>query len=68
VGHDGHMSDDSGQWWYCLKHNAVESGAGCGNTDRMGPYGSAEDASHALERAAQRTAEWEHDPNWNDED
>jgi hypothetical protein len=65
-GHDDAMSDDN-QWWYCLKHNTVEPGAGCGNTDRLGPYASSEEAAQALQKAAERTEAWDNDPRWNDD-
>ncbi len=32
------MSDDNTQWWFCLKHNTVEHGDACANSERMGPY------------------------------
>lgn len=57
----------SERWWYCLKHDAVEPDKGCANIDRMGPYESAEEAARALQTAAARTEEWEHDPRWNDD-
>ena len=62
------MSDDSGQWWYCLVHKTVEKGAGCGNTDRLGPYASEDEAAHAIEKAAERTEQWDNDPRWKDDD
>lgn len=45
----------SPQWWYCLKHQRVESDSGCANADRMGPYVTSQDAERALETAAART-------------
>ena len=65
--HDQAMSNDSGQWWFCLKHKAVEQGPGCPNDERMGPYASSEEASGALQRAAERTESWDNDPKWNDD-
>jgi len=61
------MSDDNDQWWYCLKHQTVERGDSCANTERLGPYASAEEAGKALSRAAERTESWDNDPKWNDE-
>ena len=58
----------SEQWWFCLKHQAVEQGSGCANIDRMGPYATAEEAARALQTAAERTEEWEKDPRWKDDD
>jgi len=57
----------SEQWWYCLKHDAVEDETGCANTDRMGPYASRQEAGRAVQTAAERTKVWDHDPRWNDD-
>lgn len=54
------------QYWYCLKHDRVESEQVCQGADRMGPYASRRDAERALESAAQRTEAWDNDPRWND--
>lgn len=54
------------EWWYCLKHNRVES-SGCPNAERLGPYESRAAAERALEGAAERTQAWDNDPRWNDE-
>ena len=60
------MADE--RWWYCLQHKSVESDdSGCKAVDRLGPYGSREEAGHALERVAERNEEWENDPRWNDD-
>ena len=62
------MADDSGKYWFCTKHHTVESGGDvCPPIDRLGPFGSAEEAAKALEKAQQRNDEWDNDPNWNDE-
>jgi hypothetical protein len=60
------MSDDM-QWFYCLKHEAVEHGDGCGNTDRLGPYASADEASRAYQKVSERNEAWDNDPKWNDD-
>jgi len=53
------------QWWYCLKHGTVESGDQvCKATDRLGPYGSREEAEHALERVAERNERWDAQDEW----
>lgn len=57
----------SEQWWFCLRHQAVEKGSGCPNADRMGPYNTSQEAATALSRAAERNEQWDKDPNWNDE-
>ena len=56
-----------GKYWFCLNHHAVEGDEGCRNADRLGPYDTAEDASHALEKVQERNEAWENDPRWNDE-
>jgi hypothetical protein len=58
------MSDE--QWWYCLKHHAVEPREGCKWSDRLGPYPSYAEAERALERVAERNEEWDNDPFYND--
>jgi hypothetical protein len=55
------------EFWYCLKHHAVEGHDGCKNADRLGPYPTEDDASRALEKVQERNEEWESDPKWNDE-
>lgn len=60
------MSDEP-EFWFCLTHHQVEGRDGCRNQDRLGPYPSAEAASHALERVAERNEEWDNDPAWNDD-
>lgn len=42
-------------WWYNLKHGTVESDdSDTPNTDRLGPYGSKEEAESALARIHER--------------
>ncbi|WP_019630933.1 hypothetical protein [Actinomadura atramentaria] len=53
------MSDDDGDWWFCLRHGKVEHGAGCPDKDRMGPYRTEAEAAGALERARQRNETWD---------
>lgn len=54
------------EYWFCLTHHTVEGREGCKNADRLGPYASAEEASHALEKVQQRNEQWDNDPDWND--
>ncbi|WP_248959524.1 hypothetical protein [Sphaerisporangium perillae] len=57
------MSAD--QWWFCLKHMAVEPEKGCPNKDRLGPYATREEAAAALQTAAARNKTWqEEDKEW----
>jgi hypothetical protein len=51
--------DGSKDWWFCLKHRAVEHGAGCPGKDRLGPYATREEAEHALETVRRRNEEWD---------
>ncbi len=39
------------KWYYCFVHNRVEEEKGCANSERLGPYESQEQASHAFEIA-----------------
>jgi hypothetical protein len=47
------------QWWYCLKHNTVESEPTCPGKDRLGPYPTTEAAEHALDTVRERNEEWD---------
>lgn len=49
----------SGPWYWCLIHNRVEPKDGCPNMERMGPFDTRAKAEAALERAHQRTEEWD---------
>jgi len=55
------------EYWYCLKHHAVEPREGCKNADRLGPYPSREEAGRALEKVQQRNEAWDNDPDWADD-
>ncbi|MGE7434356.1 hypothetical protein [Kitasatospora sp. NPDC001175] len=57
----------SGEWFYCIKHAKVEEGPECPAKDRLGPYATREEATHALEIAAERDREWRTDPRWRDD-
>ncbi len=56
------------EYWFCLTHHAVEGTDGCKNADRLGPYPSAEEASRALDKVAERNEAWDNDPDWNDDE
>ncbi|BBG01398.1 MULTISPECIES: hypothetical protein [Pseudonocardia] len=61
------MSDE--EWFYCLKHNTVETKDGCREADRLGPYPDRATAARALEIARERTeAEDRKDRRWNSGD
>jgi hypothetical protein len=59
------MSDH--EFYFCLKHKKVEGKEGCRAADRMGPYDSEAAAARALDTAAERSKEWDEDPDWNDD-
>lgn len=46
-------------WYYCLKHNRVEEGPGCPNSDRLGPFDTEEQAARALDLARERNEKWD---------
>lgn len=52
------------EYYFCLKHHAVEPWDGCKATDRLGPYPTKAEAQAALERVAARNEAWENDPEW----
>ena len=56
-----------GKWYFNTKTGQVEGEEGARAADRLGPYDSQEEASRALEKAAERTKEWDNDPDWNDD-
>ncbi|MFF4405732.1 hypothetical protein ACFY2W_33140 [Streptomyces sp. NPDC001262] len=56
-----------GEYYYCLKHGTVEEGPECRAADRFGPYGTREEAAHAMETAQERNEAWREDPRWKDE-
>jgi hypothetical protein len=47
------------RWWFCLKHNTVESDESCPGKDRLGPYNTRDEAAHALETVRKRNQEWD---------
>lgn len=55
-------------YYYNIETGEVEQGLVSDWTRRMGPYGTREDAEHALRTAAERTASWdEADRTWRGE-
>jgi hypothetical protein len=54
-------------YYFCLAHHTVEVADGCPAIDRLGPYGSREEAERALEKVQQRNEEWDNDPKWSDD-
>ncbi|HEY0484695.1 MAG TPA: hypothetical protein VGD72_00425 [Mycobacteriales bacterium] len=54
------MSDVEQQYYFCLKHNTVESGDSlCKSADRLGPYPDRATAERALDTVQQRNESWD---------
>lgn len=52
-------------YWWCLKHGKVEGEDGCAHAERLGPYPTAQEAAHAIERAHERSDDWDQqDKEW----
>ena len=71
--HSDFMNDSGsggGGYFWCLRHNRVESGDDlCPAQFRLGPYASADDATHALETVEKRNATWDaEDARWTGEE
>jgi hypothetical protein len=52
-------NDHEGTWWFCLKHHAVEDFAGCGSSNRIGPFDSQSAAANALDTIAKRESRYD---------
>jgi len=52
------MSSTEPEYFYCLKHHAVEGRKGCRAADRLGPYPTEAEAARALEKVAERNEAW----------
>jgi hypothetical protein len=60
------MSDAAQQFYWCLKHNKVETGDDlCRSADRLGPFSSRADAERALDTVRARNESWDaEDKRW----
>jgi len=54
-----HLGNARGEWYYCFKHEKVETRDECRQMDRMGPYPTREDAENWQERVGARNEAWE---------
>ena len=55
------------QWFWCLRHEQAEQGAGCRAEDRLGPYESKAAAENYADRVAERNERWdEQDRRWDE--
>jgi hypothetical protein len=57
-----------GEWYWCLKHQAVEPYEGCRSEERLGPYETQAEAASALQKVAERNKQFDHDPRFVDLD
>lgn len=58
---------ESTEYYYNLTTKSVEEGRQSPASELMGPYASRAEAEHALQRAAERNAEWEQESQeWED--
>ena len=57
------------EWYWCMDHDrAEEASEACGPSNRLGPYGSKEEAIHWQDRVEARNEEWdEEDRRWEEE-
>lgn len=55
------------EYYFCLKHMAVEPWDGCRSDNRLGPYATRQEAEAALARVEARNEAWDNDPKWNDD-
>ncbi|MEY9844737.1 hypothetical protein ABH940_001806 [Streptacidiphilus sp. BW17] len=46
-------------WYWCLRHNRVEQGRQCPERFLLGPFPTAEAASHALESVDEHNKAWD---------
>lgn len=52
-------ADPRGDWFYCFKHDRVETREQCRRGDRLGPYESREAAEHWRDRLEARNERWD---------
>jgi len=46
-------------YWWCLNHQRVEGDEGCAHDVRLGPYETESQAEAAIQKAHERTLEWD---------
>jgi hypothetical protein len=51
-------NDIEHKYWYNMKTGAVEHGFVSPSPDRVGPFDTADEASHALEKLRENSAKW----------
>ena len=62
--------DEGGRWYWCFAHDRPEAeGEQCAAEDRLGPYGSREEAVHWRDKVEARNERWkQQDREWEGED
>ena len=62
--------DEGGRWYWCFAHDRPEAeGEQCAGDDRLGPYGSREEAVHWRDKVEARNERWkQQDREWEGED
>ncbi|AXH35874.1 SPOR domain-containing protein [Humibacter sp. BT305] len=58
---DTMAEDPSTQYWYNMKTGEVEQGYVSSVVDRVGPFATREEASHALEKLRENSEKWAED-------
>ncbi|KFF60787.1 methionine aminopeptidase [Cryobacterium sp. MLB-32] len=53
--------DKENQFWYNMRTGAVEKGFQSPSADRVGPFASHDEATHALEKLRSNSAKWSED-------
>lgn len=53
------LGDAQGQWYYCFKHQKVETHDESAEMDRMGPYPTREAAANWRQQVAARNEAWD---------
>jgi len=58
-GDQSSCGNDLEQFWWCLRHHAVEQGPICPGKVKLGPFDSAVNAQGALAQVRERNEQWE---------
>lgn len=60
------MAEDA--WWFDLNSKSAVQDSKAGKaTERLGPYGSREEAERALQTVEERNESYDNDPKWDDD-
>ena len=53
------METSQQRWYFCVRHQTVEPEDGCPAKDRLGPYGTREEAARAIDKVHERNERWD---------